>query len=59
MIKKKHPISPRFIKEEVEDRIGGSLDKVIIGEEIDHLEGTVLIIIIIIIEDMEEAEVIF
>ena len=54
MIKKKYPISPRFIKE-VEDRIGKSLDKVITGEEIDHLVET----IIITIEDMEEVEAIF
>ena len=52
---KKYPVSPRFIKEEVEDRIDKSLDKVIIGEEIDHLVETA----IVIIEDMEEVEVIF
>ena len=51
----KYPISPRFIKEEVEDRIGNSLDKVIIGEEIDHLVET----FIILIENMEEVEVIY
>ena len=55
MIKKKYPISPRFIKEEEEHRIGRGLDKVIIGEEIDHLVET----IVKIIEDMEEVEVIF
>ena len=49
------PYKPRFIKEEVEDRIGKILDKVIIGEEIDHLVEN----IIITIEDMEEVEVIF
>ena len=39
----------------MEDRIGEILDKVIIGEEIDHLVE----IIIILIEDMEEVKVIF
>ena len=52
---KKYPISPRFIMEEVEDKIGKGLDKVITGEEIDHLVETV----IITIEDMEDVEVIF
>ena len=43
-IKKKYPISPRYIKE-VEDRIGKSLDKEIIGEDIyrsfsrNHIES--------------------
>ena len=54
MIKKKYPISPRFIKEEVEDRISKGLDKVITGEEINHSVETV----IITIEDMEEVEAI-
>ena len=52
---KKYPISPRFIKEEVEDRIGKILDKVIIGEEIDLSVENV----IKIIEDMEEVGVNF
>ena len=47
-------MSPRYIKE-VEDRIGDSLDKEIIGEDIDLLAETVLKVI----EDMEEVEVIF
>ena len=53
MIRKRYHISPRFIKEGGEDRIDECLNKVIIGEEIDHLVETT------IIEDMEEVEVIF
>ena len=49
-----YPISPRYIKE-IEDRIGDSLDKEIIGEDIDLLAETILKVI----EDMEEVEVIF
>ena len=51
---KEYPISPRYIKE-VEDRIGISLDKEIIGENIDLLVE----IILKAIEDMEEVEVTF
>ena len=50
---KEIPIISRFTKEEVEDRIGEILDKAIIGEEIEHLVG----IVIILIEDMEGVEV--
>ena len=47
------PYKPQIYQEEVKDRIGKCLDKVIIGEEINHLVETT------IIEDMEEVEVIF
>ena len=53
-MKKKYPISPSYIKE-VEDRVGDSLYKEIIGEDIDLLAETVLKVI----QDMEKAEVIF
>ena len=49
-----YPISPRYIKE-VDDRIGKSLDKEIIGEDIDLLVETILKAI----EDMEGVEVTF
>ena len=51
----KHLINLRYIKKEVEDRIGEILDKVIIGEEIGHLDENVAMIII---EDMKELQVI-
>ena len=48
-------ISPRYRKKGDEVRLGETLDRVTIGEEIDHLVGTE---VIIVIEVMDEVEVI-
>ena len=52
---KKHLINPRYIKKEIEGRVGKILDRVIIGEEIGHLVQNVAVIIT---EDMKEVELI-
>ena len=48
-------INPRYIKGEEEVRIGKLLDRIMIGEEIDHLVQKE---ITIVIEVMDEVEVI-
>ena len=45
-------IRPRYIKEEVEDRTGIILGRVIIGEEIDHLVENVAMVITEVMEEV-------
>ena len=47
-------INPRYIKKEEEVRIGKTLDRITIGQEIGHLVENV---VIIVIEVMDEVEV--